>query len=213
MMSSVALRFTPHFSVEFIYDHDATKNFCHNPSLLQYHGHFLRNFARDSKIDPFFVRSKLLQGGGMLIPPTYSWHKRDGSHVPPFVNRTLTKLFWRGSTTGSHHFKSSWRDNHRNHLHFMTNSEDNIEQVPVLVEEEDGSLRKVTYNRKELNDAYMDVGLVEKLVQCDKNDGACEDMEAHIKFLPRVYATPSDPYWGGIYWGQNHKYTLDVGKP
>lgn len=197
--------------VEFIYDHHSSKDFCNNPAILRYQGHFLHPPARPLDISPFFVRCKLLQGGGMLIPSTYSWHERDGSHVPPWESRNLTKLFWRGSTTGSHFFKKSWRDSHRNRLHFIATSEEEEEEVPILVEEANGRLRTINFSPRELNKAYMDVGLAGKVIQCDKKDGACEDMEENIKFLPRV-STPHDPYWGGIYWGQNHKYTLDVGK-
>lgn len=111
------------------------------------------------------------------------------------------KAFWRGSTTGNHFTLKDWKRSHRIVLHFLANAEEG--NVDILVEGEGNKgVGTKTFSQKELNERYMDIGLVGQPIQCDKKDGACEAMTKGIVFKPRVHGNA-----GALY-----KYAVDVGE-
>jgi hypothetical protein len=188
--------------VEFIYDHRATMNFCSNPSILRGHGALFYFGPRKSTISPFFVLSKLEQGGELLIPSVQGFSTRDGQNVIPWSERNSSKIFWRGRTTGNHFNRQhDWRTSHRIVLHNLTTSREGEENV-LVEDEETGRPRLKAFNKAELNDAYMNVGLVGPPTQCSKDDGTCQAMAEGIDFLPLVKNMA----------GQDSKFALDVGE-
>jgi hypothetical protein len=79
--------------------------------------------------------------------------------------KTLDKLFWRGSSTGDSYAKikhgkvADWRTSHRPRLHLL--AQDGTGTAKVLVERNDGWVAE-TWSRETLNEAYLDVGLTGK---------------------------------------------------
>ncbi|KAG8896928.1 F-actin-capping protein subunit alpha [Tulasnella sp. 403] len=188
-------------SFRFIDDHLATMDFCNNPDILDNNGIFLYNRSRKSSIMPLFVQCKLRQGGDILHPSLARYKNFDKVEMIPWSKRTKSKLFWRGRMTGSFHNKRpDWRKSHRVRLHNVAHNVILGEnRVDLLVEDSRGRLSRRTYTRKDLNDAYLDVGLIGPAMQCAKHDGVCDDITREIDFV--------GPVWGDV--GRN-KYVLDV---
>lgn len=188
----------------FIVNPRATMNFCENPAVLDHQGYFLDKLTRDSFVFPLFVQCKLLQGGNIMFPTIYTFDDFKPEAVTAWSDKTSSKLFWRGRSTGSHHSKKwNWRDSHRIRLHGLAHNLSLADdQVSVLVETKHEKLRRKTFRRQELNDAYLDVGLISPAMQCDRLDGTCDDMEQEIEFVRPVWSKS-----GGS------KYKLDVGEP
>ncbi len=129
------------------------------------------------------------------------------SKYVPWEQKTINKLFWRGSSTGDSYSvrkNYDWRRSHRPRLHLMMQNETG--DAPVWVKrgrewsEESWSVAK-------LNEVYMDVGLAGKPhqvgvlgrvscvsingltyggLQCKEEDGTCAEMASEIKFKDRV---------------------------
>lgn len=174
-------------------------NFCQNPSLLRNHGAFLWDELRNSRLSPFFVVSKLQIGGEILMPALVGIHDRKVGATLPWANRTSTVL-WRGSTTGSHYYKQNWRESHRVRLHEIANRKEG--EISVLVADSTTGVDLKNYNVSVLNEAYLDVGLVGKPVQCEQKDGTCDEMKKEIDWRPLIKANAY----------ASHKYAIDVGQ-
>lgn len=180
-------------------------DFCQNPSLLHGHGAFWYDVAHGSRMAPYFVMSKLEQGGELLLPALAGWKDRSNQTIPTWSERTDSRLFWRGRSTGAFFNRHRrWWDAHRTSLHRMANSIDLADDlVDVLVESQDGKgLVRQRYERQVLNEKYLDVGLVGKPTQCSVEDGTCAEMSKDVGFLPLAPGTA----------GLSGKYSLDVGK-
>lgn len=135
------------------------------------------------------------------MPAVAGYADRSKQMILPWRSRSVRKVFWRGRTTGSRFDAQNWRLSHRIRLHNITNFSGG--EVPVLVEDRaTGVLSRKTFSRRELNDAYMDVGLVGPPIQCHGN-GTCDKMRDEIGFRPEVAASA----------GADYKFALDVGKP
>ncbi|KAG8986612.1 F-actin-capping protein subunit alpha, partial [Tulasnella sp. 427] len=186
-------------SMEFIHDHRTTMNFCHNPAILDGHGALMYNNARGHKLSPYFVMCKLDNGGELLMPALSGYADRSIQGVTPWSQRNDSKIFWRGRTTGNHFNKEhDWRKSHRIQLHTLANTHDG--EVSVLMEDpKTALLGRKNFTRAELNEAYMDVGLVGPPTQCQK-DGTCKEMAKGINFRPLVAANA----------GNDKKFALDV---
>lgn len=184
-------------SMELIQDHGRTMNFCHNPEILTSHGAFIWDLARDSFLEPFFVGCKLAQGPEILMPALSGFSDSKSEALPAWSTRKA-KAFWRGSTTGNHFTIKDWKRSHRIALHFLANTQEG--QEAVLLEDAKKGLVSKSISRKELNERYIDIGLVGKPIQCEKKDGTCEEMTEKIDFKPR--AAPN--------LGSQYKYAVDV---
>ncbi|KAG8902063.1 F-actin-capping protein subunit alpha [Tulasnella sp. 403] len=192
----------PNQSFRFIHDHLATMDYCANPDILDNHGRFINDMmSGDSFIVPLFVQSKLYQGGNTLYPSLVRFQDFSESKVTPWSERANPKLFWRGRMTGSHHdTKRPWRNSHRIRLHNLANNATlGDDDVGLLTEDPSGRLSCKTYRRKELNDAYLDTGLIGPVMQCTEDDGTCDEMKREINFL--------QPIWDRL---ERNKYVLDI---
>ncbi|KAG9016692.1 F-actin-capping protein subunit alpha [Tulasnella sp. 427] len=184
-------------SMEFIQDHRTSMNFCYNPEIITSHGTFTWDLARDSFLEPYFVVSKILQGPEILMPPLVGFGDTRFEKTPAWSTRKAM-AFWRGSTTGNHFTIKSWKRSHRIALHLLGNAQEGEERI--LVEDPKKGLTSKSFSKKEMNERYMDVGLVGKPIQCDNKDGTCEAMAKEIDFKPR--AAPN--------LGSQYKYAIDV---
>lgn len=191
-------RLTINLSVQFIYDHRATMDYCKNPETLDSHGFWIYEWAHGSYWDPIFVGCKPANGAEFIVPPTYGYADYTSEDVTPWSER-IGAVYWRGSATGSHFKIDDWRRSHRMVLHALTHAKDGLAEVLV---EQDGKLVTKKFTKKELNWKYLDVSLSGEPIQCDQKDGACEDMAKNIEWAP-----PQPPNTGLKY-----KYAIDVGE-
>ncbi|KAG8887473.1 F-actin-capping protein subunit alpha [Tulasnella sp. 332] len=181
-----------------------------NPALLHNQCLFTGQHVRDSELHPLFVQSKVLQGGGILGPSTYAYNGNDGKNIVPWEER-LSKVYWRGRSTGCWHQKATWRQSHRVRLHLLANNHNGTytpegaatdDDLMVLVEDEGaGILTTRMLSRWEFNARFMDVGLIGPPMVCDVNDGTCDDMADRIDFLERTTEGTK---------GERYKFTIDV---
>lgn len=166
--------------VHFIHDPYPTYDLCHSPSLLSTHGSHSFPFPRESKLRPLFQLSKFSRDPSFLTTPleAYDNHTSDAgaAKYAPWADKTVDKLFWRGSSTGDHysHRKGyDWRKSHRPRLHFLAQATEG--QVGLWVQRGKEWVWEMVGKGK-VNERYMDVGLTGKphqvsvaasvLVQC-----------------------------------------------
>ncbi|KAL7421169.1 hypothetical protein Q5752_004054 [Cryptotrichosporon argae] len=184
----------------FIYAHRDTFDFCYNTDLLTFHGEYSYDFPRASKLEAVFQQSKYAGNGNLILTPLDYYknasHPESVSAYVPWEEKTVPKLFWRGSMTGDHydHRKdSNWRNSHRIRLHTKTHETDGTS--PILVQNtNDGTWYTQEWSNAVLNEAYMDVGLTGKAFQCNKEDGTCNELDEAIQFAGRVQPSEAAKY-------------------
>ncbi|KAJ9122403.1 hypothetical protein QFC22_001826 [Naganishia vaughanmartiniae] len=204
----------------FIHDHSPTMDFCQHPSLKKLHGAMSLDYLdrSPSELRPLFVLSKYITDSEFLQTAIQGFKNQSDlkpSDTIPWEEKTESKLFWRGSSTGGFDKKIPWEWSHRMRLHFMINGEKgnedemkhDLKQVMVPDGKDGFAIEQV--DRWTLNKAYMDVGLAGKPMQCQSNH-LCEDIEAKVKFSPYV-----PPDTGGRYkcngWSQRYARLLSSG--
>ncbi|WVF69398.1 hypothetical protein IAT40_004175 [Kwoniella sp. CBS 6097] len=188
----------------FIYDPLRTYDFCDNPSLLKLHGSLSFDFVRESMLRPIFQLSKFSRNPELLTTPLEAYENSTSAkgreqHVP-WEQKSISKLFWRGSSTGDSYSKRknyTWRQSHRPRLALMTQATEGLKDVWV---KRGQYWDKESWGVKKLNEAYMDVGLTGKTHQCKKEDGTCEEMDSEIIFKEKVWPKEAAKY----------KYVFDI---
>lgn len=190
-----------------MFDPTGSMDYCNYPQLLKLHGAFTFPFRRGTQLRPLLHLSKLYQNGDMMITPLEAYWNHTSAlgvgQTSDWSEKTINKLFWRGSTTGDAYTQPKngrpafdWRLSHRPRLHFFANREDGESNVWV---ERDNQLFHETWSNQQLNKKYFDVGLSGRPHQCDP-DGTCDEMAKEIKFAGRVEPESAIKY----------KYVLDV---
>ncbi|KAJ9095384.1 hypothetical protein QFC19_007629 [Naganishia cerealis] len=193
----------------FIHNHSPTMDFCEHPSLKRLHGAMSLDYLdrSPSELRPLFVLSKYITDSEFLqtaIQGFKNYTDLKPTDTLSWEDKTQSKLFWRGSSTGGFDKKIPWEWSHRMRLHFLINGEKGKEEEmkkdlkPVMVPDGKDGFTIQEVDRFTLNQAYMDVGLAGKPMQCQSNN-LCEDIEAKIQFSPYV---PPDT-------GARYKYALD----
>ncbi|WVN88726.1 uncharacterized protein L203_103939 [Cryptococcus depauperatus CBS 7841] len=190
----------------FIYDPFLTFDFCYNPDLLHNHGALSWNFVRETMLRPIFQLSKFSRNPEFLTTPLEAYENfisvSAQKKYSPWNEKTINKLFWRGSSTGDSYSKRSntnytWRESHRPRLALKTQAQTGEENVWVR---RGYAWEKESWPLAKLNEAYMDVGLTGGPHQCKKEDGTCAEMEKEIIFKGRVSPEQSAKY----------KYVFDI---
>ncbi|KAL7410802.1 hypothetical protein BDY24DRAFT_168274 [Mrakia frigida] len=220
--------------ISFIKDALKSFNFCHNPSIIPLHGSYARNSVRTPKLHPQFVLSKIAQSPQILLMAPTVGFQNETKGVTSWEEKTIKKIFWRGTTTGAHYEEKNdadWRESHRVRLNALTNQPPRHPDAQTDVLVEMGSevrtgrapstkleFREVSMRRLEakgLNEHLFDVGITE-VVQCEERDGTCEEMRDEIKLAPAVrpeeallyrYAFDID----GNGWSSQFRPLLDLG--
>jgi len=103
-------------------------------------------------------------------------------------NKDTPKLHWRGKTTGdafSARDDYNWRNSHRIRLHTLTHDKKGHRELYVK-SRRTGGWEIQTWEAGKVNEAYMDVGLTDGPMQCNKEDGTCKEMQDAIDWSPRV---------------------------
>ncbi|EIW68082.1 hypothetical protein TREMEDRAFT_63970 [Tremella mesenterica DSM 1558] len=188
----------------FIYDHQTASDFCVHPRLTHLHGALSFDTPRDTVLRPLFQYSKLSLNPEFLTTPLEAFANLSSSAAQekysPWEEKTVNKLFWRGSGTGDAYSKRknyNWRQSHRTRLALMAQRRDGDEEVWVKRGRE---WEKEKWGVGKLNEAYLDVGMSGKPHQCKQEDGTCDEMASEIKFLDRVPQEKAAQY----------KYVFDV---
>lgn len=172
-----------------------------------YHGAFTWPMRRGCKMRPVFQLSKLSQNHEFLLSPLEAYlnasHKDAQASTSEWSEKTIPKLFWRGSTTGDHYTlpqKSrpgyDWRLSHRPRFHFFANGKEG--ETKVWVKRASGWHRE-RWARSDLNDHYFDAG-VAAVNQCEKSDGTCDIMKEEI--IPKSKVSPAQ--------AKAYKYVFDI---
>ncbi|TXT06117.1 hypothetical protein VHUM_03590 [Vanrija humicola] len=182
-------------------------DYCNYPQLLKLHGAYTFPFRRGAQLRPLLHLSKLYQNGDLMITPLEAFVNHTSfwgiEQTATWEEKTIDKLFWRGSTTGDAYTQPKngrpnfdWRLSHRPRLHFLANRKDGDSNIWV---ERDKQLYHETWSNDELNQNYFDISLAGRPHQCD-NDGTCEEMAKEIRFAGRVEPEEAIKY----------KYVIDV---
>ncbi|XAO24787.1 hypothetical protein I312_103593 [Cryptococcus bacillisporus CA1280] len=189
----------------FIYDPDLTYDYCYNPELLDIHGALSWDFTRETVLRPIFQLSKFARNPEFLTTPLEAYENFTSpaaqKKYAPWNEKTIDKLFWRGSSTGDSYSKRpnglTWRQSHRPRLALKTQATEGEEDVWV---QRGKTWEKETWSVARLNEAYMDIGLTGGPHQCKKEDGTCDEMKQEIIFKDRVAPEDSAKY----------KYVFDI---
>ncbi|ODN95887.1 hypothetical protein L198_04506 [Cryptococcus wingfieldii CBS 7118] len=189
----------PNKETSFIHDPLLTYDFCYNTDLLDDHGALSWDFVRDTTLRPIFQLSKNARNPEFLTTPLEAYENFTDpiaqKKYSPWEEKTINKLFWRGSSTGDSYSKRpdghTWRQSHRPRLALMTQETEGVKDVWV----QKGKIwEKESWSVAKLNEAYMDVGLTGQAHQCKKEDGTCDEMNQVIEFKARVLPEDSAKY-------------------
>ncbi|KAL7416434.1 hypothetical protein BDY24DRAFT_234134 [Mrakia frigida] len=185
--------------ISFIKDPLKSFDFCHNPSLIPYHGSYSHDHPRKPNLHPQFVLSKYVQSNQILMTPLEAF--MNSTSTIDWEEKTVNQIFWRGSTTGDHFSKRAdhydWRNSHRPRLNFLANAVEG--HVDVLVENSDQQVSMQRFPVADLNEHLFDVGLI-RVNQCSEDDGTCQEMRDEIQLADAV--RPQDTLL--------YRYALDV---
>lgn len=200
--------------MSFIYDlrEDAQMNFCNNPKLMRYHGAFSFPFARRAGMRPMFQLSKTAHNHEFKMPPLegFELYEEHPYKVIPWEAKDDSRLFWRGTMTGDEYTQPqgnyrphyNWRESHRIRLSFLVapTSQDGREDEDRrwLWVRRGGEWTKASFPRSLLRNTYFDIGLIDKLHQCD--EATCAQMRKELLFKPKTLRGSEAAY----------KYLLDV---
>ncbi|KAL7410810.1 hypothetical protein BDY24DRAFT_398543 [Mrakia frigida] len=188
-------------SVSFIRDHLKSFDFCHNPSLIPYHGAYSNDHPRDPTLNPQFVLSKFLHSNQILVTPLDAFSEY--SPTVPWDEKKINQILWRGSTTGDEFSnRTNWRNSHRIRLYSVTNTIEG--NVDVLVESRNHFWSRTEVSRKrfdvrDLNGHLFNVG-ISNVIQCTEEDGTCEEMDEEIELADDLYPEDAAMY----------RYALDI---
>lgn len=193
---------------------------CSSPSIHRSPPFLFAPNARPLKLSAHFVFSKHRPDSGFLLPTnTWDYHEPLLITPHPWAERRdagSDKLYWRGPVTGWDWHKGmaspesgiTWRDGARAKLALSFGAKlgrGQPAEAAVLVEGDDGNggvgLVSKTYDRVWLNEKWMDVGLSGAPVQCNREEGTCDEMQ-------------DAPMWKEPYPEHKlnrKKYTIDVG--
>ncbi|WVR05243.1 hypothetical protein IAU60_002255 [Kwoniella sp. DSM 27419] len=181
----------------FIADFDRSADFCSDPALLTQHNILLSGQHRAAvNLSPVVATCGTMWNSDIIGVPTDGVFE-EVKYVA-WEDKPLAKLFWRGSATGlSHHKTTAWRQSQRERLHFFAHDHNVSAKhtLPLLLP--NGETRQ--YTKEELG-KWLDMGLSGQPVQCNKEDGSCDDMAREIDFMPRVHKE----------FGYQFKYVMDV---
>lgn len=191
----------------FVQDVRPGFDWCQNPGTQKLHGTMSFDFPRDTTMRPIFVLSKHQRNNEFLFPPMEAYENATDPEAikkyKPWAEKTINKVFWRGTSTGDSYSKRKsdpnydWRKQHRPRLHLMAQAEEGSKDIWLRRGRE---WVPEDWSIKRLNEHYLDISLTGKPHQCDQADGTCDEMAAEIKFADRIAPEQAAQY----------KYVLDV---
>ncbi|WVQ85782.1 hypothetical protein IAT38_007949 [Cryptococcus sp. DSM 104549] len=205
----------------FISSHAATFDLCAHPDLVPIHGALAGKDPAMQPLTPIFSLSKTRLHADVLGVPVEQWV--ESMREVPWEARKEERLLWRGSNTGAYHDQDTpWRVSHRTRLMTVANmdSQPEVEEAErAEAGEEEGrrekmemlpaprnmrakslerGVRKVTWG--DASSRYMDMAFTGSPIQCDVEDGTCEDLAYEFPWTEAM--THDDAL--------NYKYVIDV---
>lgn len=127
------------------------------------------DFPRDTVLRPIFVLSKHMRNNEFLFPPMEAYENATSPDAlkkyKPWEEKTINKIFWRGTSTGDSYSKRKsdpnydWRRQHRPRLHLMAQNDEGDREVWLQRGRE---WVPESWGIKKLNDVYLDIGLTGK---------------------------------------------------
>lgn len=117
----------------FVYNHTAFSDICNSPSLGSTHGFFDRPNAFNVVHDlfPVFSQSKMSSFQDILYPSPWYWFGKVSYEEGKDYDwqAKISKLYWRGSTTGGFSRDGGWRRQHRQQMVRQLNA---LDQAKIL---------------------------------------------------------------------------------
>ncbi|WRT70499.1 uncharacterized protein IL334_007497 [Kwoniella shivajii] len=213
----------------FISSHQNSMDICKNPNLIPIHGYLTNKKPFVNNLTPIFTLSKTNLHSDILGVPVEQWVEDSSSSsqdpVSSWENKQCDKLLWRGSNTGIvHSINTSWRNSHRTRLVSLTHYHDDdgsqyededvnlsqnekdkmmIEYIPPpkglkIRAELEKSIQKQSLD--EWNKQIMDLSFTGTPIQCDQDDGTCDDLLDEFSWVEHMSHEDEKKY----------KYILDV---
>ena len=101
----------------------------------------------------------------------------ESRYDPTWEERPFQRLIFKGQSSGPFYDENSaWRSSHRARLHILSHAEEGSRNVTVT----DASSGIVTGSAAvpnyQLNPTFLDTGIVGPPVQCNQEDGTCDEM-------------------------------------
>jgi len=148
----------------FVDDPRPGYDYCDAPDNLKLHGALSFDFARETMLRPIFQLSKFARNPEFLTTPLQAFEnhttKAAREKTMPWEEKTVNKLFWRGTSTGDSFSKANkrdWRKSHRPRLHLFAQNSKGNEQVYV---QRGQSWELESWDGGKLNEMYLDIGLI-----------------------------------------------------
>ncbi|WWC72342.1 uncharacterized protein I206_106304 [Kwoniella pini CBS 10737] len=195
----------------FISSHSKSMDLCSHPDMIPIHGAVAGKSPRANHLTPIFTLSKTALHADILGVPVEQWTKGPSIDIP-FEDKKIDRLLWRGSNTGTeYNVETPWRNSHRTRLISLTNfadqedTEDNlgIDYIPPpKAMRMKTPLEKLVKkgNLGDWNDNTMDLAFTGGPIQCNVDDGTCDDLMADFAWADQM--THEDE--------GNYKYIIDV---
>lgn len=127
------------------------------------------DFTRETMLRPIFVLSKHMRNNEFLFPPMEAYDNATDAAAlkkyKPWTEKTINKVFWRGSSTGDSYSKRKgdaqydWRNQHRTRLALMSQNKTGEAEIWV---NRHGTWEPESWSVEKLNDMYLDIGLTGK---------------------------------------------------
>jgi hypothetical protein len=163
------------FGLPFIQDADEAKDLCKHPEYEHMHGFFQSpaTFIFTHSTVPIFSPAKPSTFADILYPPPFYMGMYDQGKYKedkdPSWEDKKAKLYWSGSTTGSHARNADWKTHHRQRFVSTVNLLAN-QTSTFLTESEPGAWE--TFQSREIFSQLYDVKFT-AVIQCD--GGACQE--------------------------------------
>lgn len=175
-----------------VYDSGKASDLCSNPYLIPLHGLTIEAHEPDShprphsQLLPLFSLAKTSINSDILITPLEQFERRPAKDRA-WEKKRDPRLAWRGSPTGISMMSKDvdWRNSHRWRLHLFANNASNAEtevMVPYIDEEGAEGRGKLGMKTEKMPangvaDWFFDIHLTGGPLQCDEDDGTCDEME------------------------------------
>lgn len=188
----------------FIADHKASMDPCVHPSLVRQHG-FLsgRRPVAEGLSAKFAISKTSLHSDVLGIPPELV-SDSDAVALVPWSQKTETRLLWRGSNTGMFYSSAHpWRESHRVRLLNLgdpeVTSRVSVLSPPGLMRGTISQSARVQDTQR-TNSRLFNMAFVGHPIQCDEEDGTCDDIADEYPYED----------WVSREWADHHKYVVDV---
>ncbi|KAK4049073.1 Protein O-glucosyltransferase 2 [Microbotryomycetes sp. JL201] len=180
----------------FIKDHELAMDVCRHPDNQPLHGFTAWAGPRPGLLFPMFSFTSSSMHSDLLMPALEQWEMPVGPD-PEWEDKTIDKLLWRGSTTGSDLTLAHMRKNSQRPRLCKLPKTTGLVTVDLAPDDPRGHIDPTlsyTEHANELSDAYFDFQFTGYPTQCGDTK-TCSEFEAQFQ-------TPAQQ--------NEYKYVLDV---